>query len=734
MRLAGRIGVGPTWTLLLGTAIGLLVTPPAIAQEATEPLDLSFGDGLVLGTIEVTAAPGTTTEDTGSWTTEWMRSATGLVLSQKETPQSTSVITDAQMKDRNITTIPQVMSAATGITVQAFESDRVSYFSRGFEIDSYQFDGVPLPQEGVFDFGDNDPDMVLYDHVEIVRGATGLMQGAGEPGASINYIRKRPTDYFRGETAAGIAYPLGARVEGDVSGPLNEVGTLRGRLIGAIDSREDTLDGYKKDKYIGFGTLEFDLTDNTLLNLGVSRQSTRTDNVTWGGIPPYDSNGDLVDWPWGFNLGADWTYLDTDRTEAFASIEHIFDNGWTGRVTATHLQNDSDMELAWISGIPDADTGLGMGSWAAKYHGDARMTSLNAVLNGDFDAFGRQHQFVLGMLGSDTKGTYTGFPVDVATLAPIGNIFDYDQDMPRPTFGSESDYRSVSEARQYGLYGTTQIRATDRLSVIAGARVNWWDGSQTENDNRYEYKYSGEVTPYLGVTYDINDVYTAYGSVTSIYKPQIYQDADGNYLDPAYGWNYELGVKAGLFDNALYASAAVFQTNQKDVANYLYFDETRNQSIYEQIDGTTARGFELEFAGALSERWNASLGYTYRYATDDDDNELQTDQPRNTLKAATDYRIPGFLQDRVTIGGAMRWQSGTESIAFETDDFEQPSVRQDPYAVFDLNATYDVTDQTVLSLSVNNVLDEKYYATTGFYDTVVYGDGIGAELMLRSRF
>lgn len=737
MRQACGVGVGPRWALLLGTAMGLLVSGPVLAQEIedseTETVEETPGGGLVLDTIEVTAAPGTTTEDSGSWTTEWMRSATGLVLSQKETPQSTSVITDAQMKDRNITTIPEVMSAATGVTVQAFESDRVNYYSRGFPIDAYQFDGVPLPKEGTFEFGDNDPDMVLYDHVEIVRGAAGLMQGAGEPGASINYIRKRPTSFLRREVAAGIAYPLGARVETDVSGPLNEAGTLRGRVIGAIDSREGTLDGYSKDKYVGAGALEFDLNEQTILNLGLSYQATRTDNVTWGGIPPFDSEGNLIDWPWGFNLGADWTYLDTDRTEAFAAVEHIFDNGWTGRLTATHIRTDSDMELAWISGIPEAGTGLGMSTWAAKYDGYAQMNSLNGVLNGNFDAFGRHHEFVLGVTGSRSEADYKGYPVDPESLGSIGNVFEYRQNMPRPIFGSESNYRSTAKATEIGVYGAARVRATDRLALIGGARVNWWDGRQAQDASVFDYTYSAVVTPYAGFTYDITDVYTAYGSVTSIYKPQLVQDAEGNYLDPAFGWNYELGVKAGFFGGALYASAAVFQTDQRDVANYLYFDVEENRSVYEQIKGTKTRGFELELAGAISENWNASLGYTYRYSKDDDGNELYTDQPRNTLKMATDYRIAGILQDRLTVGGAMRWQSATDSLIFQSE-FEQPSIRQKPYAVFDVNAQYDLTEQTVLSLSVTNVFDKKYYATTGFYDTVVYGDGIAAELMLRARF
>ena len=154
-------------------------------------------------------------------------------------------------------------------------------------------------------------------------------------------------------------------------------------------------------------------------------------------------------------------------------------------------------------------------------------------------------------------------------------------------------------------------------------------------------------------------------------------------------------------------------------------------SYYRLIDGTTTRGFELEAAGAINERWNASFGYTYAYSEDTDGAQINTDTPRNTLKAATDYRIPGILEERLTLGGAVRWQSAIDSIPWDGD---LPNIEQDAYAVFDVNGSYDVTENAVLTLSVNNVLDEKYYASTGFYNTVTYGDGIAAELMLRARF
>ena len=361
------------------------------------------------------------------------------------------------------------------------------------------------------------------------------------------------------------------------------------------------------------------------------------------------------------------------------------------------------------------------------------------MLNGNYDALGRTHDFVLGVFASKGKGDYDDYGVGLGGVS-IGNVFDWDGSWPEPDWDDESNARYTNETTQVGLYATTQFHATDALAVIAGARLNWWDGSASTTYVLYpdfnsddSYSFEAVLTPYVGVTYDINDTFTAYGSITSIYKPQLAQDIDRNYLDPTLGWNYELGVKAGLFGGAMYAAAAVFQTDQKDVAQYAgeaVGPNGQTYSYYRLIDGTTTRGFEVEAAGAINERWNASFGYTYAWSEDDDGNRVNPETPLNTLKAATDYRIPSILQDRLTVGGAVRWQSSTDSIVWDG----QPNIEQDPYAVFDLNASYDISEQAVLTLSVNNVLDEKYYASTGFYNTVIYGDGIGAELMLRARF
>lgn len=92
-----------------------------------------------------------------------------------------------------------------------------------------------------------------------------------------------------------------------------------------------------------------------------------------------------------------------------------------------------------------------------------------------------------------------------------------------------------------------------------------------------------------------------------------------------------------------------------------------------------------------------------------------------------------MLDDRLTVGRALRWQSGTDSLSFASE-VEAANVHQGSHAILDLNASLDLDERTELTLSVNNVFDRKYYATTGFYDTVVYGDGRSAGLTLRKQF
>lgn len=133
----------------------------------------------------------TRTENRDSFTTSAMRTTTGLALSPKETPQSVSVITKTQIEGQGITRLEDALKATTGVTVVR-DSDRSRFMLRGFYIDQIEEDGVSSDVssyvgETILN-AESQTDLSVYDHIEVVRGATGLTQANGEPGGTINAV------------------------------------------------------------------------------------------------------------------------------------------------------------------------------------------------------------------------------------------------------------------------------------------------------------------------------------------------------------------------------------------------------------------------------------------------------------------------------------------------------------------------------------------------------------------
>ncbi|MFH7456936.1 TonB-dependent siderophore receptor, partial [Pseudomonas syringae pv. tagetis] len=78
-------------------------------------------------------------------------------------------------------------------TLVKWGADRQQFLARVFSIDNLMYDGLPTIVSSFTLDTISGADLALYDRVEVVGGATGLMSGAGCPSATLNLIRKRPT-------------------------------------------------------------------------------------------------------------------------------------------------------------------------------------------------------------------------------------------------------------------------------------------------------------------------------------------------------------------------------------------------------------------------------------------------------------------------------------------------------------------------------------------------------------
>jgi len=673
-----------------------------------------------------------TTEGTGSYTPRATAASTGLSLSLRETPQSVTVMTRQRMDDEDMRSLADVMASTPGISVQNFDSERYTFNSRGFSITNYMYDGVPTAFDVGYAAGESSVDPIIYDRVEVVRGATGLMTGAGNPSASINLVRKHADSReFKADLSAGVGNWDTYRVTADLSTPLNAEGSVRGRIVSAYQDNHSYLDFYQNQKKVFYGVVDADLTSRTTLSVGYNYQDNDPQGSSWGGFPLWYADGGRTDWRRSLNTGAKWTSWGSTTKGAFASLEHRFDNDWRVQAVGSYSKNEMDGKLLYLYGWPDRETGLGMGASPAWYLGDRKQNALDLKANGPFTLFGRRHEAVVGASFNRQKGDFDYR--SAIDAAGVGNFLNWNGSYPEPDW-NDSIIASKYTTTQTGWYGALRLNLADPLKLIVGGRYSTWKTNSVGfgGEGRTEFDKNA-FTPYAGLLYDINDTYTAYVSYTGIFNPQTYQDRNANWLDPLEGKSYEAGIKGEFLEGRLNASAAIFQIDQDNVAQVdpgQMVPGTTNQA-YTAAQGTRSRGFDLEVSGEVTPGWNLAAGWSHWTASDGDGNAIQTDQPRSLVRVFTTYQLPGDWH-RLTVGGGVNWQSHVYTIASGPNGDER--VGQGSYAITNLMARYRFNRNLSAQLNVNNVFDRKYYSQIGFYSQGAWAAGRSAMLTMRYQY
>ncbi|MDZ4326964.1 MAG: TonB-dependent siderophore receptor [Pseudomonas sp.] len=717
----------------------------ARAAETVESKPAPKDDGaLQLGATSISAVGlGATTEDTHSYTTGSTSSATGLALSPRETPQSVTVVTRQQMDDRGVQSVSDALRNAPGVSTQKYDSDRTEFSARGFAITNFQYDGVNQPYDGVYgENPNNSDDAASLDRIEIVKGSTGLMTGSGDPSATVNLIRKKPTKEFKASISGTVGSWDSYRTTGDISGPLNDTGSVRGRFVGSYQDKHSYIDHYSQKKDLFYGILEADLSDDTLLTFGIDKSSATPRGTSWTGNTVYFADGGRTDFSRSFNPGADWSRRDFDTVTYFTSLEQALANDWKLKVNLNQKTTDHDTRLASASGgAPDRATGEGMFLYWGRWEGHRVQNTADVNVSGPFSLGGREHELVAGFMTSHARQTGATFNSVIPGAGNVpGSIYDWNGDLPEQDFPKNGKYERTTS--QNGAYLATRLRPTDDLSIILGSRVSTFKYNEDysyypgagQTDTQTSYKEHGVVTPYAGVIYDLDDTYSVYASYTNIYQPQTYKDAAGSTLKPVEGNSYETGLKAAYLEGKLNASLAFFRIEQENIAQYVTTDTT-GQDVYEAIPGATTKGVELELAGELSDGWNLSAGYTYARTRDKDEQRiygfpLATTKPEHVVRTFTTYRLPGAL-DKVTVGGGVSWQSAFYGQSFSPTE-GSTSLKQGGYTLVDLMTRYQYNEHLSFTANANNVFDKKYLTGLGNFGTTFYGEP--RNLMLTTKW
>lgn len=655
----------------------------------------------------------------GSYTVnEVVDTATGLGLTLRETPQSVSVLTEQRMRDQNMNTLLDTVKHSVGVSSNELDNVRSSFRARGFEVSNYQIDGVPIAWSLAGDAGETVADVSLYERVEFVRGATGLLTGAGDPSASINLVRKHAnstdlTGYMN--VAAGRWGKH--QVTADVSNGLNDSGSIRGRVVGKYVKGDSYWDQYEEDTSVLYGVLEADLTNSTLLRVGASYQNRDPKAATWGALPGVFSDGSLAVWDRSKTSGADWTRWETTNTNYFVNINHAFSNGWQLVANYNRMEYEKDSKLLYISGPLDKETGSGLNVQRYRAYGETKQDSFDIQLKGDYQLFSQQHEFVVGAISSkqaietDSYQPLGGGICGGFDCIPVSNFYNWNNlaELAEPAWDATPVRAEDVTINQKGFYAATRIAATDSLKFIVGGRISNWDRAGLWYSANENFGDTGVFLPYLGALYDLTEQHRVYASYTEIFKVQNAYDANDRILDPLEGKSYELGLKSTFLNDRLHTTVAIFQINQDNLAESTGSTGPGNRPVSRAIDGTESKGFELEVVGKPVDGWNISAGYSQFKAEDSYSNDVNTDSPRKQFKLFTTYQFLDILPE-LTIGGGVNWQSDT----YKTDGTLR--LEQKAYALVDLMARYDIAENMNLQFNVANVFDKEYYNYMTVFD------------------
>ncbi|HEZ6802322.1 TPA: TonB-dependent siderophore receptor [Neisseria meningitidis] len=642
------------------------------------------------------------TEKNGDYSSFAATVGTKIPASLREIPQSVSIITNRQVKDRNVDTFDQLARKTPGLRVLSNDDGRSSVYARGYEYSEYNIDGLPAQMQSI---NGTLPNLFAFDRVEVMRGPSGLFDSSGEMGGIVNLVRKRPTKAFQGHMAAGFGTHKQYKAEADVSGSLNSDGSVRGRVM-AQTVGASPRPAEKNNRHETFyAAADWDINPDTVLGAGYLYQQRRL--APYNGLPA-DADGKLPSLPQHVFVGADWNKFKMHSHDVFADLKHYFGNGGYGKVGMRYSDRKADSNYTFagskLNNAGKADVaGLGTDIKQKAFAVDASYSRPFALGN-------TANEFVIGADYNRFRSTNEQGRSTVANNIALDSFHStpYVSLIQNARAGTSGYKHTLDTGNldKFGVYGKSVFHPADGLSLIGGGRLGHYkiesgDGKTLHKASRTKF------TGYAGAVYDIDGSNSLYASFSQLYTPQTDLDADGKLLKPRQGNQFEVGYKGSYMDDRLNTRVSFYRLKDKNAAAPL--NPNNKKTRYAALGKRVMEGVETEISGAITPKWQIHAGYSYLHsqiktAANSRDDGIFLLMPKHSANLWMTYQVTPDL----TIGGGVNAMSGITSSA---------GMHAGGYATFDAMAAYRFTPKLKLQINADNIFNRHYYARVGSANT-----------------
>lgn len=562
--------------------------------------------------------------------------ATRTETAAQDVPQSIQVIPQEDIENREVNNLVESLRIIPGIVPIGDTIVFNNVTIRGFEAD-YRRNG--LRSGAAFSFGEQTANI---ERIEVLKGPASVLYGQGSFGGTINLITKKPTDepFYKVDAAVGN-FDL-YRGAADLSGPLNESGTVKYRLNLAAESSGSFVDFAEYQRYLITPVLSIQLSENT--DLTFEGEYGRIDNVFANGLP---ARSTILDNPNGkipLNRFLGDPEREKDETQALRigyELEHRFSDSWKVR---NSFEFASRLVTSFLTGFgtnlqADDRTLEREYSDTKKFNFYSYLLDTSVV--GNFNTGSVEHELLLGIelfrfdfVSDDIFGVMN--PIDV-----------FNPDYSDPVFQPTGVFRAESVDQSLGIYLQDKISLLDNLTLLIGGRFDILSTKFTDLEaNTTDSQQEEEFSPRLGIVYEPIPELSLYASYSRSFISNFFaRNIDGELFDPQRATQFEIGAKTKLTDT-LSLTLAYFDIT---VSNLLT-EDPNSPTFQVQTGEQNSKGVELFASGEILPGWNVLGGYTYNDAKVTEDNIIPVgnrffNTPKHAFSLSTNYEIQkGDLQ------------------------------------------------------------------------------------------
>ena len=623
------------------------------------------------------------------------RSATGTKTDTalRDIPQSIQVVSRQVLDDQQINNLGDALTNVSSVQRgNTHGGSSESFVIRGFKATTYAVDGMLI--NPLVSRPEALRDLANVERIEVLKGPASVLYGRGNPGGLINLVTRQPSFTPEAEVKAQAGTYDFYRLEANASGPLDEAGTLAGRMTVATQTDRGFRDTFRDSKrtYVA-PTLRWEPTDSTRVDAG-AEYIDQTSPFDRGLIP---QNGKI-------SMNADrylhepWSRDKAQKASVWFRAEHDVNDWLTLRQMTRWDQSHKDRYVVDLRTL-GAD-GRTLSRRATD--GDERIKTLDMQFEAiaRFATGGLKHTVLAGFEYIDGKRNVAS---DRASLASI-DIFNpvYGALPGAFAFNEETDYKVES----YSLYLQDQIDLSEQWKLIVGARYDDTRQRNSATDASYDVTRTNidpsKVSPRLGLVYQPTDWLALYASYSTSFTPQSNIQRNGSVLDPEEGTQYEVGAKVDVIPDRLSATLSVFEITRENVAAPDPSDDNYSLQTGEQ----KVRGIELDVTGTPLEGWEIIGNISALDAKVTKDTAIDVGNRLDGVPIMSGSIWSSYQLQEGPMRG-LGFGAGVIAVGERQGDIDN-SYDVSGYARIDASVFYDINENVRISLNGRNLTDRKY--------------------------